>query len=84
MIPHFAKKYWHTGLERIIGLDKKIRKVGAFKAKVRYGMEDVSRNCGGFGTAKKSGNYLRNVTTVVGLSQSKISILLLMELMDRS
>ena len=45
---------------------------------------EVVQNCSGFGTPKKSGNYLRNVTTVVGLSQSKISILLLMELMDRS
>lgn len=93
LCPHCHKKgtipYYYLGLRPkinlwIIGLDKKIRKVGAFKAKVRYGMGDVSQNCSGFGTPRKSGNYLPNVTTVVGLSQSMISTLLLMELMDRS
>ena len=64
-------------------MDKKIKMVGVSHAKVRYRMEDVSQSFSGFGILRKSGNYLPNVIIVVGLSQSKISILLLMEMMDK-
>ena len=84
MILCIAKKCCHTGFKGNTGLDKKIRMVGVSKPKVRYGMEDVSLNFSDLGIQMKSGNYPLNVTIVLRLSHKKISILLLMEMMDRS
>lgn len=82
--PTFCK-FWHTALKKSTGLDKRIRKVLGFTAKMRYGMVKDSQSCNGFGIRRRSGNYLPNAIIVKELSQYNKLILLVIHLMgDRS
>lgn len=66
--PIFCKKMLSHWFEKDHWLGQENQDGCGLKAKVRYGMEDVSRNFSGFGIPRKSGNYLPNVTIVLYLS----------------